>query len=505
MILGDPEAPHIVNGERTTLDDLFREAARRNPDRLALADPDNRASFTDGEPRRLNYRDAEYVISAMASRLRRLGLPTDSVIALQLPNTVEGVLAILGVLRAGMIAAPLPLLWRRADAVAALGRLGARALITSARIGAVDHGAVAMEIAAELFSIRHVCSFGRQVGDGMLPFDDLFDNGLPELALPLPRNGNPAAHVAIVTWDVSPHGMVAVARSHSQLIASARAVFDGGASLQNSTILTPCPQSSVAGLALGLLPWLIGGGMLSLHQPFDPEGFAAQCRRDRCGIVVLPGSVLQQISDAGLLEHDDLRNVLALWRAPERMAGSSHWHRPGANLVDVLAFGETGILAVPRDASGRPMPIPLGRATNVEPVLTKNGTLALRGLMVPRHPFAPAIERNDMLRFARASDVPVDTGYACRNEPDGRAIVVTAPPPGLIRVGGYHFAQRELQHLVGTAADGVTFAALPDALTGHRLAAEVADRAAAQAALKARGANGLVVEVFGDPPQSQAA
>ena len=38
-----------------------------------------------------------------------MALPTDSIVGIQLPNIVENILAILGVLRAGMIAAPLPL------------------------------------------------------------------------------------------------------------------------------------------------------------------------------------------------------------------------------------------------------------------------------------------------------------------------------------------------------------------------------------------------------------
>ena len=46
------------------------------------------------------------------AKLRGLGLQTDAVVAMQLPNTVESIVTFLGVLRAGMIAAPLPLLWR---------------------------------------------------------------------------------------------------------------------------------------------------------------------------------------------------------------------------------------------------------------------------------------------------------------------------------------------------------------------------------------------------------
>src|ERR1700710_2978337 len=115
MILGTGKA----DIPEMTLDDLFRRAAERRPDAIALADPPNRESFTDGAPHRLTYAEADRAISAIASRLRQLRLQTDSIVGIQLPNTVESVLTILGVLRAGMIAAPLPLLWRRKDAVAA--------------------------------------------------------------------------------------------------------------------------------------------------------------------------------------------------------------------------------------------------------------------------------------------------------------------------------------------------------------------------------------------------
>ena len=133
MILRDPNSASksglattsASTDAQTTLDDFFRLAATRRPDAIALADPPNRASFTDGPPRRVSYAEADRIISAIAARLRQLGLSTDTVIGIQLPNTVECVLTILGVLRAGMIAAPMPLLWRRADATEALSRIGA--------------------------------------------------------------------------------------------------------------------------------------------------------------------------------------------------------------------------------------------------------------------------------------------------------------------------------------------------------------------------------------------
>ena len=54
MILDDPHGRPASTGigGRATLDDLFRRAAARRPDAIALIDPPNRASFTDGQPRR---------------------------------------------------------------------------------------------------------------------------------------------------------------------------------------------------------------------------------------------------------------------------------------------------------------------------------------------------------------------------------------------------------------------------------------------------------------------
>ena len=125
VILNDPRGKPATptTGARATLDELLRRAAQRRPDAIALIDPPNRESFTDGGPRSLTYAQADRMVSAIAGRLRRMGLYTDAVVAIQMANTVEGVLALLGVLRAGLIAMPLPLLWRRAECVAALSRV----------------------------------------------------------------------------------------------------------------------------------------------------------------------------------------------------------------------------------------------------------------------------------------------------------------------------------------------------------------------------------------------
>jgi acyl-CoA synthetase (AMP-forming)/AMP-acid ligase II len=99
----------------------------------------------------LTFTQADRAVSGFAARLRMLGLQADAVVGLQLPNTAESVIALLGVLRAGMIAALLPLLWRKRDLLNALTRAGASAIVTTGRTGNLPHADIATQVAAELF------------------------------------------------------------------------------------------------------------------------------------------------------------------------------------------------------------------------------------------------------------------------------------------------------------------------------------------------------------------
>ncbi len=515
MILGEADRTS-AGGTRATLDDIFRRAAVRRPQALALIDPPDRGRITDGKPRHLTYAQVDRLISAIAGRLHRLGLGTDAVVAMQLPNTVESVLTLLGILRAGMIAAPLPLLWRKHDAVSALGRIGAKVFITSARIGSADHCDIAMQVAAELFPIRYVCAFGDGLPDGVVPLDDIFTLAKPDVLATAERSDNPAAHVAAITFDVATEGLVPMARSHLQLIAGGLSPFLEARIAQDSSILSTIPLASFAGIALTLMPWLLSGGTLALHHPFDVESFAQQRSAHRCDTVVLPGALLARLSESGHLSGQDMKTVIALWRAPERLSGSAPW-RGETELVDVASFGEAGLLAARRGPGGKPASIPYGTivaprgAPNAvlaaETDRTEAGTLALRGPMIPVRAFPPGAERGTEFIPKCDRDGFIDTGYTCRFERDtrSRALAVTGPPAGVAGVGGYNFRLRDIDELVESLADGAVIAALPDGLTGHRLAGNAPDRETIVNKLTERGINPLVAGAFRPRGRANAA
>ncbi len=510
MILGQSSPQHmamVAKAGRSTLDDVFRRAAARRPDAIALVDPPNRTAVTDGAPRRLTFAQADRMISAVAVRLRRLGLGIDQVVGMQMANNVDAVVTLLGILRAGLIATPLPLLWRQADCVAALNRIGAKALIVSGRIGAVDHCTLAMNVAADVFQIRQVGAFGKNLPDGVIGFDDLYTAAAGEALPTIERSVNPGAHLAVITWDVAPDGLVPVARSHFELLVAGAAIALESGIEPNAPILGSLALPSLAGIALAVVPWLLIGGTLALHHPFDDDVFLQQARDEQCGVVVVPAALALQLGESGALAGAGaIKTVVAAWRAPDRMASSAVWRDPATGLVDVPVFGETAVFAIRRGANGRAAPLALGPVTAprgasgalqvAELSRTPAGTIALRGPLVPRFPLPLEIDPVAKPLFAVGADGFADTGYASVVDPATRALAIGGPPVGIVGIGGYRVAQQALADLAAAAEPGSRIVAQADGVAGQRLVGIASDGAHVRSEFTQRGVNPLIVAAF---------
>jgi hypothetical protein len=493
----------IQNAPSPTLDGLFCRILGRQPNALALVDPADKPRVTAQPQKRLTYAQADQAISALAAHFIETGLPANSVIAVQLPNTVEFVLTVLAAHRAGLVVALLPQLWRQAELTVALNRTGARAIVTTSRIDGVSHADLAMNAAAEAFSIRQVCGFGSDLPEGMTSLDAVITDA--PAASPITQD---ARRAAIVSFDVTSDGLRAVARTHLSVIAGGLVTFLESGMPQGATILSALGPSSFASLASGLVPWLLSGGALVLHHPFDGDAFERQVNEQACNVLVAPAPLALRFAESGTMaQMPTLRNVVGLWRAPEQVASSEPWPSGQIRLTDIYLFGEAGLFGARRDDDGAPAPIlpgPYGAPRSVansavagEILLTPKGTLGLRGPMVPVAAYAPSELASNLLVAQPPMDY-VDTGYAARQDRSTGAILITAPPSGIMAVGGYRFLAQDLQEWAKRLGQGAMLTALPDRLCGHRLAGRANNNARAREALAELGLNPLMVEAFRD-------
>jgi hypothetical protein len=487
-----------------TLDGLFRRILARQPDALALIDPVNKQRITGMAPKRMTFAEADQAISALAGHFIEAGLPANSVIGIQLPNTVEFALTVLAAHRAGLIAAVLPQLWRQAELAAALNRTGARAIVTTSKIDGVSHADLAMNAAAEAFSIRHVCGFGEDLPEGMASLDLALASGSATRRV-VTQDGRRAA---LISFDVTSDGFRAVPRTHLNLIAGGLAVFLEGRVPQRANLMSAFAPSSFAGLTASLLLWLLSGGRLSLHHPFDADVLERQINADACDTLLAPAPMAQRLAEMDLPSRlPTLRNVIGLWRTPEQVASSALWTPEQVRFTDLYLFGEVGLFGVCRAADGTPGPVMPGlhgvprdvQRTSIagEILLTPKGTLGLRGPMVAVAAYAPAAPPSDSLVPQPPRDY-VDTGYAARLDRSSGAICITSPPTGIVAVGGYRFLSQDLQEWAKRLGHGALLTALPDRLSGYRLAGRAQDNARGREALNELGLNPLMVEAFRD-------
>jgi hypothetical protein len=300
-----------------------------------------------------------------------------------------------------------------------------------------------------------------------------------------------------------------VPRAHFSLIAGGLSISLESDVAQGATIMSAFAPMSFAGLACSLVVWLLSGGTLVLHHPFDEEVLETQFNDHSCDTLIAPAPLALRLDEMDLATRmPSLRNVIGLWRAPEQVGSSASWSTARASLTDVYLFGEAGLFGARRtteDGSsapikagphGAPRGVP-GSSIAGEILLTPKGTLGLRGPMVAVAAYAPPPPPGDSLIAPSPRDF-VDTEYAARVDRATGVINITAPPSGIMAVGGYRFLAQDLQEWSRRLGQGALLTALPDRISGHRLAGRAQDNARARDAMAELGLNPLMVEAFRD-------
>src|SRR5215470_4393279 len=167
-----------------------------------------------------------------------------------------------------------------------------------------------MNAAAEAFSIRHVFGFGSDLPEGMDSLDQAIARPSSTVR-PVIQDGRKAA---IISFDVTGDGFRAVPRTHLSVIAGALALSLESDVQQGATIMSAFAPSSFAGLASSVVVWLLSGGTLVLHHPFDSDVMEQQIEKFHCDTLVAPAPLALRLDETDLsARKPSLRNIIGMW------------------------------------------------------------------------------------------------------------------------------------------------------------------------------------------------
>jgi len=502
MILSDQSLISTYTQEgiwgEATLDALFRKNVRNHHDQLALVDPPNREEFTCGPARRLTYGEADEIIEDLVAMFAHLKLNRDDVIAVQLPNTVELPLLILACFRAGIIISILPPLWSEHELEKALNKISPKLLITQQVEGDIDYPGMMRQTAGKVYSVCHVLAWGNDVPDGIVPIDKAMAFAKDNLGDEPATNGSPdkitANDVAVITWNgvESPENMP-MARSHNQLISTALTVLLEASLEQKSVILCPFNLSGLGALGGFFVPWILTGGRLLAHQPFDWLCFKQQIEQEQPTFAGLPAAGMARLCEGvngGEFDLSCLKALACLWPVPGLSLPRSNcdtYLLPA--IVDIINLGELAIFAQAR-FPGQPIghlphgPCKFPSSSENGPTLltTRLEQLPLGQLMI-KSPMiydrkiddrSPETERYPPLE--RDAQGFVATGITCEAVgPDTAILKPVERCNSIIYHGGLAVAAGELDAIYSQfpGIERAVAVSVPDALLGQRIAAAI--------------------------------
>jgi acyl-CoA synthetase (AMP-forming)/AMP-acid ligase II len=340
-----------------TLTDLFRRNIERTPDAVALVDPANRTEFTSGPPLRLTYTQTAERIERLAAALVGFGVRQDDVVMVQFPNVVELVIAYLAASRIGALLSPVPIQYRTHELRQVMHIAEPKVFITTDRFNGVNHAEIVAALQPEFPTLQTVIAAGDDLPPGAHSLDAIFTAQPDTAALGayLSTVSTSANDCLTICWtsgtEAEPKG---VPRSHNHWITIAYVTTDGAELTPGCNLLNPFPLVNMSAIGGMLVPWLLTGGKLVMHQPLNLGVFLAQIRDEGIDYTVAPPVLLNLLLlKPALLANADLSTIKKLGSGSSPLSPwmVTEWKaRYGIDVLNFFGSNEgTSFVSAPRD------------------------------------------------------------------------------------------------------------------------------------------------------------
>ena len=292
-----------------TIGDLFLHWANRRASELAVLDPPNQFDICGCPPQQWTWHELLSQVGRYAALLSSQGLRKDDILVMQLPNSVEQHAIYLACAMTGIVVSPIPVQYRIHEISHVMEITQAKLAITTQHVGSFKAAQMWAEHAHLFPSLKSIWSLGQDLPAGVESLSNLLLQTTAWHAEKLKDHmqaSNVTAHdVVTICWTSGTEAKSkGVPRNHNEWLIVGFTVSQAGELKEGAHLLIPFPFVNMAGVSTSLATWLLVGGTLHHHHPFDLNLFVEQLRAFPIDYSVAPPAILN-----------------LLLKEPEKMAG----------------------------------------------------------------------------------------------------------------------------------------------------------------------------------------
>ena len=273
-----------------TIPAMVRDAARRFGDAEAVVDGARRVSFTE----------LAASVANLAAALIASGIKSGERVAVWAPNSLEWIVAALGVTTAGGVLVPVNTRFRGAEAAYVLGRSGARALFTVRGFLGTDYPALLAAAGAGLPALEHVVLLSGDADEASVGWDEFLARGRAvtdrdlDARLASLSTDDPGDVVFTSGTTGSPKGVV---MTHGQTLRAYLDWCDWADLRQGDRYLIANPFFHIFGYKAGCLASLMRGATIVPVAVFDAGVVLELVERERISVLPGPPTIYHSLLD----------------------------------------------------------------------------------------------------------------------------------------------------------------------------------------------------------------
>jgi acyl-CoA synthetase (AMP-forming)/AMP-acid ligase II len=317
--------------QRRTLEDEMRAGA--------AAHPDVRMVFhSDVNPAEATLRELQRRSRALAGALHQLGLGPGDVVAVQVPNWIEGALAFQAVMTLGAVLLPIIHIYGPAEVGFILRQSRARAFICPDRWRSIDYLERLERLdRSALPQLEHVIVIGKDRPEGALSFGALEVHATADFEPPRVDPDDVCLLVYTSGTTAEPKG---VQHTHNTLLAEVRAIRRTLDTPGATVNLSAWPAGHIAGV-LGTARLYVHGGKTVLMDVWNAEDAARLVERH--GVTSTAGTPfhLSTLLDAAAATGADLSSLAGYMTGAANVPPSLVERAAAAGIPTYRAYGST--------------------------------------------------------------------------------------------------------------------------------------------------------------------